>query len=76
MLVLTRRIGEEIVLDGHIRIVVVKAQKDRIRLGISAPPSVSVDRKEIHERRFSEQLPETREAGADTSKSSPVYPLR
>jgi|GEM_PF-1425914 carbon storage regulator len=51
MLVLTRRPGEEIILDGVIRLIVVSVKGDRIRLGIDAPPSVVVDRQEIHERR-------------------------
>jgi carbon storage regulator len=51
MLVLTRRVGEEIVIDGNIRVIVVAAKGDKIRLAIEAPPSVPVDRKEVHERR-------------------------
>lgn len=51
MLVLTRRPGEEIVIGGNIRITVVSVKGDRIRIGIEAPPSVVVDRQEIHERR-------------------------
>jgi carbon storage regulator CsrA len=51
MLVLTRRVGEQIVIDGNIRLTVVSVKGDRIRLGIEAPPSVVVDRQEIHERR-------------------------
>jgi carbon storage regulator CsrA len=55
MLVLTRRIGEEIVIGGNIRVTVLSIQGDRIRLGINAPRSVSVDRAEVYERRrFSE----------------------
>ena len=51
MLVLTRRVGEEIVIDGNIRVTVVAVKGDKVRLGIIAPPSVAVDRKEVHERR-------------------------
>ena len=51
MLVLTRRLGEEIVINGNIRVKVVLVQGDKVRLGISAPDSVPVDRSEIHERR-------------------------
>jgi carbon storage regulator len=51
MLVLTRQIGEEIVIDGNIRIMVTAVKGGKIRLGIVAPPSVMVDRKEVHERR-------------------------
>jgi carbon storage regulator len=53
MLVLTRRLGEELVISGNIRISVVAVHGDRVRLGIDAPESVTVDRKEIHERRMS-----------------------
>lgn len=52
MLVLTRRIGEEIVIDGNIRITVVDISGDRARLGVTAPPSIRVDRLEIYERRM------------------------
>ena len=51
MLVLTRRPGEQIVIDGNIRLTVVSVHGDRIRIGIEAPPSVVVDRQEVHERR-------------------------
>ena len=51
MLVLTRNIGEEIVVDGDIVITVVAVQGNKVRLGVTAPPSVVVDRREIHERR-------------------------
>jgi carbon storage regulator len=51
MLILTRRIGEQIVIDGNIRVMVIAIKGDRARLGIIAPPSVTVDRSEVHERR-------------------------
>jgi carbon storage regulator len=51
MLVLSRRIGETIVIDGDIEVTVVSVRADRVRVGIKAPLSVNVDRQEIHERR-------------------------
>jgi carbon storage regulator len=51
MLVLSRRTGEEIVIDEQIRIVVAAVQGNHVRLGICAPPTVRVDRQEVHERR-------------------------
>ena len=51
MLVLTRRIGEEIVIDEQIRLIVVAVRGEQVRLGIRAPRSVRVDRREVHERR-------------------------
>jgi carbon storage regulator len=52
MLVLTRRLGETIVVDGRIAITVVGLKGERVRLGILAPKEVTVDRQEIHERRL------------------------
>jgi carbon storage regulator len=54
MLVLARRIGEEIVIDGDIRLTVVSVRGKTVRLGIAAPPSVPVDREEIHVQRASQ----------------------
>jgi carbon storage regulator len=51
MLVLTRRVGETIVIDQDIRITIVSVRGERVRLGITAPRMVQVDREEIHERR-------------------------
>ena len=51
MLVLTRRVGEAIIIDDNIRITVLGIQGGKIRLGIETPPSVAVDREEVHQRR-------------------------
>lgn len=51
MLVLTRKVGEEIVIGDNIRIVVVGIQANKVRIGISAPNDVVVDREEIHHKR-------------------------
>jgi carbon storage regulator len=47
MLVLTRRIGEEIVVAGNIRIKVLVLKGNQVRLGIEAPASVTVVREEL-----------------------------
>jgi carbon storage regulator len=51
MLVLTRRIGDEIVINGHIRLKVTAIEGGRVRLGVAAPPEVRLDRAEVHRRR-------------------------
>jgi carbon storage regulator len=51
MLVLTRKIGEEIIIDKAIRITIVAIQGDRVRVGFTAPRETRIDRREIHERR-------------------------
>jgi carbon storage regulator len=62
MLVLTRRLGESIVIDHDVRVTVLEVKGDRVRIGIAAPPQVVVDRQEVHERRM--RFPEPSEAGS------------
>jgi carbon storage regulator len=50
MLMLSRYVGESIVINDDIRIVVVGVKRNQVRLGIEAPLDVSVHRLEIYER--------------------------
>lgn len=47
MLVLSRKLGERIVIDGNIVLTVVKIDRNQVRLGIEAPPEVPVFREEL-----------------------------
>jgi carbon storage regulator len=47
MLVLSRKIGEEIVIADNIRVRVLEIQGRQIRLGFVAPPSVQIHREEL-----------------------------
>lgn len=51
MLVLTRQPGEEIIINDSIRLTVVAVRGERVRIGVSAPPTVVVNRKEVQLRR-------------------------
>jgi len=51
MLVLTRRPGETVVIGKEIQVVILAVNGAQVRVGISAPPSVTVDREEIHLRK-------------------------
>jgi carbon storage regulator len=64
MLILTRRIGEEIFIDkAQIKIKVIYARNGSVAIGINAPKSIDVDRKEIYLRkRLNEITPSTGEA--------------
>ena len=55
MLVLTRKVGEQLIIGDDVSISVVAVQGDRVRLGITAPKDTRVDRREIHEGRKSER---------------------
>jgi carbon storage regulator len=47
MLILSRRVGDAILIDGGIRVVVVACDRGGVRLGIEAPSEVSIVRQEI-----------------------------
>lgn len=51
MLVLTRKAGQQIIIDDVIRIEVLEVRAGKVRLGIEAPPSVRIDRLEIAQKR-------------------------
>ena len=48
MLILTRRVGESIVIGDNVVITVVEAGRDHVRVGIEAPRSVPVHRQEVY----------------------------
>ena len=50
MLSLKRIIGETIIIDGGIKIIVMDIQNGQVRLGIDAPEEVKVYREEIYKR--------------------------
>jgi carbon storage regulator len=50
MLVLSRQLGERLVIDGQIEVTVVEIRPDRIKLGIVAPPEIEVHREEIFQK--------------------------
>lgn len=47
MLILSRRVGEAVILDGGIRVVVLAADRRGVRLGIDAPKDVGIQREEL-----------------------------
>lgn len=50
MLVLSRKINEDIVIGEGVVVKVVSIRGDKVRLGIVAPRDVRVDRGEVHEK--------------------------
>ena len=47
MLILSRKVGQSIVINGNVVVKVVRMDEDQIKLGIEAPPEVAVNREEI-----------------------------
>jgi carbon storage regulator len=49
MLVLTRRVGESILIGDEIVVTVLELNRDQVRIGIRAPRSVTVHREEVYQ---------------------------
>ncbi|HZP27159.1 MAG TPA: carbon storage regulator CsrA [Dehalococcoidia bacterium] len=47
MLILTRKVNERIMIGDEVEITVLKVSKDKVKLGIKAPDSVSIQREEL-----------------------------
>jgi carbon storage regulator len=62
MLILTRRVGETIMIGDHVTVTVLGVKGNQVRVGVNAPKEVAVHREEIYERIKRE------EAAADGNK--------
>ncbi|MDA8212016.1 MAG: carbon storage regulator CsrA [Clostridia bacterium] len=54
MLALTRKVGQSIIIDDDIEVTVVEVRGDQVRIGIKAPKTVKILRKEIYDEIQSE----------------------
>jgi carbon storage regulator len=50
MLVLTRKLGESIIINGNIKVTLTQLDRGKVRLAIDAPPEVRILRSELTER--------------------------
>lgn len=66
MLILTRRVGETLVIGDDVSITVLGVKGNQVRVGINAPKDVSVHREEIYERIHNEK---TTDDKSNTEKS-------
>jgi carbon storage regulator len=66
MLILTRRVGETLVIGDDVTVTVLGVKGNQVRIGVNAPKDVSVHREEIYERILNEK--NTPEAAEDISE--------
>ena len=50
MLILTRRVGETVMIGDEVAVTVLRVKGNQVRLGVNAPKSISVQREEIFQR--------------------------
>jgi len=62
MLILTRRVGEALVVGTEVTVTVMAVKGNQVRIGINAPKDVEVHREEVYDR--------VQAGKADTSRSS------
>jgi carbon storage regulator len=65
MLILTRRVGETVMIGNEVTVTVLGVKGNQVRIGVNAPKDVAVHREEIYERikREEDGAPSTRVSG-------------
>lgn len=71
MLVLARKVGQSIIINDNVEVLVIEVRGDQVRLGIEAPRTIPVHRKELFEQIREENI----RASTDTDVESATRAL-
>ena len=74
MLVLTRKLGENIRIGDSVKITVLEVRSGQVKLGIEAPPEIKVHREEIYARIQEEKRAQGRKAEGSSGPGAPREP--
>lgn len=64
MLILSRKLDESIIINGEIELKIISIDENRVRLGIIAPQSYEIHRKEVYEK-----IQQENRSAADSARS-------
>lgn len=73
MLILTRKIGESIIIGDNITVKIVETGKNSVRIGIDAPKEITVLRQEVFESIQKENILSSKGDKADITKVAKIF---
>lgn len=73
MLILTRRVGETIMIGDEVTVTVLGVKGNQVRVGINAPTTIAVHREEIYERiKLEQEADRARKGSREVAESVPA----